>query len=390
MTETAGTMIADPHAVAVTALVDDALSEYVRQKFGPGASIDRVERIGGDAGVKAFGYGDVVRLYLCGAPHGDVVVHTARRGGFGHDTLADRAAEALLPWETFNLLPGHVRALDVGSVDAGGRLSSLGEVRDFFLVTAYGEGEPYFLDLERIAKEHVTTDEDEARVDRLAEQLATIHREKHDAPSGGRGGRGGRELWQRRMRELVGHHECIAGLIDSYDGHQEPGVPDAAELRRIEHWAVEWRYRLRPLSKRLCRVHGDFHPWNVLFDGGGKTRRLTLLDRSRGEWGEAADDLAAMSINYVFFALRAGKGGERPFVELFRRFFRTYLHETKDAEVLSLLPPFFVWRALVVASPVWYPELPVAVRKRIFEMVSDVMAHDTLDLERVTPFFSAS
>jgi hypothetical protein len=42
--------------------------------------------------------------------------------------------------------------------------------------------------------------------------------------------------------------------------------------------------------------------WNVL-------RRpddaFTLLDRSRGEWGEPADDVSCMAINYLSFSLQA-------------------------------------------------------------------------------------
>ena len=35
-------------------------------------------------------------------------------------------------------------------------------------------------------------------------------------------------------------------------------------------------------------MHGDFHPWNLLFREGVE---FSVLDRSRGEWGEPADDV---------------------------------------------------------------------------------------------------
>lgn len=356
-----------------------ALAQYVRDRFG--AEIERVERIGGDAGPKEFGYGDVVRVTLRGRAHPSVhelVVHTARRGGFGHDTLADRAAEVILAWETFNELPAHVHALDLGAIDVDGRMRSVGDVRDFFLVTAYGQGEPYYQDLARIAETGVATTEDFARVERLATHLSRIHRDKRDAP----------ELWVRRVRDLVGGHECIAGLLDSYDDHYETGVPSREIRRLIEHWAIDWRHRLKPMASRLCRVHGDFHPWNVLFDGEGFARRLTLLDRSRGEWGEAADDLAAMSINYVFFSLRAGHAPNGPFAAMFRRFFETWLTEMGDDDALRVIAPFFVWRALVVGSPVWYPKLAGEVRARLFEIVAHVMQRDRLDLDDLDALFA--
>jgi len=363
-------------AAALRTAAWPALAEYVHERFG--AEIEHIDRIGGEAGPKEFGYGDVLRVVLRGGHQHEIVVHTARRGGFGHDTLADRAGEALLPWETFNSLPAHVHALDVGSVDGSGRMHSLGDVRDFFLVTAYAHGEPYFKDLERIGRTAVATSEDVARAERLALHLARIHRDKKDAP----------ELWNRRIRDLVGGHECIAGLLDSYDGHFEPGVPSREVRRLIEHWAVDWRHRLMPRSGRLCRVHGDFHPWNVLFDGEGLSRRMTLLDRSRGEWGEAADDLAAMSINYVFFSLRSHHDSDGPYATLFRKFFDTWLEEMGDEDALRVIAPYFVWRALVVGSPVWYPKLAGDVRTRLFEIVAHVMQRDRLDLDDLDALFS--
>jgi hypothetical protein len=344
-------------------VTEEDLADYVRARFGAEARIERFEELGKDGGEKAFGYGRVFRLTLANAKQSQIVIHLARRGGFGHDTLADRAAEAILAYETFNELPAHVHALDVGTVGSDGRLASLGAVDDFFLVTAYGRGEPYFLDLQRIADTGVATEEDVARCERLGGHLAKIHATKKDAP----------ELYLRRLRDLVGHHECIAGLVDSYDGHAEPGLPDRAFFRSIEHWAIEERHRHKGFAHRLARVHGDDHPWNVLFDGEGFARRLTLLDRSRGEWGEPADDLAAMAINYLFFAARAGQGEGSALAALFARFFATYLEATGDREVLDVIAPYFVWRALVVASPVWYPRLDPKVRSQLFGVMEKVM-----------------
>ncbi len=355
------------------------LAQWVRERFGPQAELERVDRIrGADEAGKAFGYGDVVRLHVRGAPFADLVLHTARRGGFGHETLADSAVAAIEPWECFNEIPAHVKAVDLGTIDHDGRLRSIRGVRDFFLVTAWGPGEPYVKDLERVARTGHATDEDHARVERLAEHLATIHREKRDAP----------ELWRRRLRDLVGHSECIAGLVDSYLGHHEPGVPSLEALRDLEHWSLSFRHRLEPYAARLSRVHGDYHPWNVLFDGEGPTRRLTLLDASRGLWGEPADDLAAMAINYVFFSLRAGHDSRGPLAGMFRRFFETYVRATGDLEVLQVIPPFYAFRALVVASPVWYPTLAGAVRARIFEGLDAIRRRSALDLHALDELFA--
>jgi hypothetical protein len=358
--------------------VSDALAAWVRERF-PGAELDRIEPVrGADAAGKGFGYGDVVRLHLRDAPFADVVVHTARRGGFGHEDLADTAVEVLQPWGSFNEIPAHVRAVDVGIIDQRGRLRSMGDARDFYLVTAWGPGEPYVKDLERVARTGEATEEDLARVDRLAEHLANIHREKRDAP----------ELYVRRLRDLVGHHECIAGLVDSYDGRTEPGVPSPETLRALEHWALDTRHQGKALASRLSRVHGDFHPWNILWDGAGFPRRLTLLDASRGLWGEPADDVAALIINYVFFSLRAGHDARGPFAGFFRRFVDGYLRHSGDTEVLAVLPPYYAWRTLVVASPVWYPDLDARVRAGLFAGLASMQRRGALALDAVDELFA--
>jgi hypothetical protein len=313
-----------------------------------------------------------MRVSLAGAPVNEVVVHTVASKAFGHDTLADRAAAAVLAFETFNNLPGHVRALDVGAARADGAWVSLGDVRDFFVITEYGVGEPYFLDLERLAGGGPLTELDSRRVDRLAKYLAEVHASRHHDPP----------VYLRRVRELVGHHECILGLLDSYDAFPLDGYTSTTELQQIERRCVDWRHRLKRFSHRLCRVHGDFHPWNILWRGD---EQLTLLDRSRGEWGEAADDVSCLVINYLFFSLQAaGHSTDRlrlsgPFQELWSRFFVKYLADTGDEEILAVLPPYFVWRALVLASPLWYPALDVAVRRCLFQFIDRLLDMDAFD-----------
>lgn len=353
------------------------LVAWAKGKYGDSVRVRSVEGIDDDLGDKGFGYANVVRMDLEGADVDAVVLHTARRDEFGHDDLADRAHDAFLPWQTFGSFPSHVRAVDVGYIDSRGGLVSASNARDFFLVTEYAKGEPYFHDLERIAREGVLGPEDEARVTDLARLLADAHAEKRDD----------RERWLRRLRDLTGQHECIAGLIDSYDGKAADGIPDTATLRRLEHRVLDHRHRLKSYAHRLARVHGDFHPWNILFDGEGDARKLVVLDRSRGAYGEPADDLTALSVNFAMFALRHGERAHAPLQALHRRFFDTWLAKTGDHEVLRVAQPYLVFRLLVVASPVWYPELPAGMRARLFELADAVCDMETLDLDAVERFF---
>lgn len=355
------------------ALEREAITRWAEARFR--AKVRAVEPIDGDLGDKGLAYASVLRVRLEGAP--DVVLHTTRKNaGFGHDDLADRAYAAFLPYATFGTFPRHARAVDVGSIAKNGELRSMGDADDFYFVTEFVEGTPYFHDLERVGRDLTATEDDLARARALADILADAHAEKRRDDA----------TWLRKLRVLQGHDECVAGIVDSYDG-RGGDVPAGARLRRIEHRVLDHRHRLKAFPWRLARVHGDFHPWNVLMSGRGDALGVVVLDRSRGAYGEPADDLTAMAINYIFFALRAGAGAAPAFRELFRTFFGHWLSRTRDHEVLSVAQPYFAYRALVVASPAWYPNLPVGVRERLVELAEAVLEMDMLDLDTLERYF---
>jgi aminoglycoside phosphotransferase family enzyme len=177
------------------------------------------------------------------------------------------------------------------------------------------------------------------------------------------------------------------GILDSYpEGY--PPLPKR-EREAIERAMVSWRWRLRALTHRLRRVHGDVHPWNLLFREG--TAEFPVLDRSRGEWGEPADDVAALGINYLFFGLqrsaRLGRRGvDDPFLQLFRVFMETYLRATSDGELLDVLPPFLAFRALVIAHPRWYPNLDDATRA-LLRFADRMVAGNRITVDAVSATF---
>jgi hypothetical protein len=173
------------------------------------------------------------------------------------------------------------------------------------------------------------------------------------------------------------------GVLDSYP----PDLPVAPPERlvEIEKRSVGWRWRIKSRSHRLSQVHGDFHPWNVLFGEGDE---FVLLDRSRGKWGEPADDVSAMTINYILFSLRQWGALAGPFRQLFDLFWERYLEQSRDRELLGVIQPFYAWRALVVASPVWYPSLPLSVRETLFCFIERILTSGSFVPERIDLYLS--
>ena len=171
------------------------------------------------------------------------------------------------------------------------------------------------------------------------------------------------------------------GLCDSYPSGLE--YVSEEDLCEIEKRCVSWRWKLKRKTHRLAQVHGDYHPWNVLFRKGTD---FSVLDRSRGAWGEAADDVSAMSINYLFYSLLTYGKLAGPFEELFSLLWENYLSKTDDEEILEVVQPFFAWRGLVIASPVWYPNLALDVRVKLFSFIRRVLETDRFDLGEIDSF----
>lgn len=324
--------------------------------------------------LKGFGYGSPLFVeYEVAGERRKAVLETMAPSTYGHDHFSDRAQSILWEHSAFNDLPRHVRSLDSGAFLDSGRLLSTGSAREFFLLTEYVDGTGYFKDLERLRNGGPATGQDFSRVEALAAYAAEIHGRKLDSPG----------LYTRRIRDLLGHGECIMGIIDNYPPSFE--FIDQKLLQRIEAACLEWRWRVKGRTRRLCQVHGDFHPWNVLFRAGTD---FTVLDRSRGEWGEAADDVATMSINYLFFSLQRSGRMEGDWESLFRLFWDTYLERTDDREMFEVIAPFYAWRGLVIASPVWYPHLAAAVRQKLFTFIENVLAAPRFDPADVTRYLA--
>jgi aminoglycoside phosphotransferase (APT) family kinase protein len=275
--------------------------------------------------------------------------------------MSDRAQMLLWDHRTFNRLPRHVRSIDVGAFRRDGSAVSLGDVDEFFVLTEYGEGRGYVEDLVKMRDGADLTPADVARADALCDYLVDIHAVRGNEPG----------LYVRRIRELIGHSECILGLIDSYP--RSADFIDFGMLQDFERRCIDWRWRLKDRVHRLRQVHGDFHPWNILFREGTE---FSLLDRSRGEWGDAADDVTCLTMNYLFFSLQRSGRLDGNLDSLFRRFWDRYLEKSGDMEMLHVVAPFFVFRGLVMAHPVWYPKLALDVRQKLFNFMRAVLQED--------------
>jgi hypothetical protein len=344
-----------------------------------------VSEKGKAGGIKTLGYGvPYLAVYREGTRAKRSIISTMRiSGGFGHDFRADRVDNMVLAYDTWKYLPKHSTVQDLGAfVKGDSSLLSLGGVDEFFILRPMIEGTEYFKDLDRIFSSGQLLEHDIPRAEALSEYLVEIHSKKNKkkAEAG---------LYARKIRDTVGHGECIFGLSDSYP--KEADFLKEGELESLEKKSVEYRWKLNSRSHRLAQVHGDFHPWNVLFSLNPRTpTSFRLLDRSRGMWGEPADDVCAMSINYIFYSLRKYGELKGEFRALYENFMNLYLEKTRDEEILETLPLFYTFRALVIASPLWYPSLSVETRRRIFDFAHNILDSGKFDPGKVNDYLRAT
>lgn len=343
-----------------------ALKTYLLKKFHDVIQID-ISRLG--SGVQGSGF--LIEMKTSAAVR-SFVVKTLTPEGLGHDYPSDRAAVFLLDLDEYNNLLGHVKAIDVLSEMRDGSVKAIGGGKEYYLLMERAEGDNYFEDLSELSKKDRLEEMDTKKIEAMVTYLARIHSVKKDSKT----------LYWRKLRDTVGHGECLMGVFDTYPD----GILSYEEMGNIIKKSIDWIMKLKPKYKRLCQIHGDFHPGNIWFPPLGKAGDFILLDRSRGPWGEPADDVTALTINYIFFSIRHHGTVTGPYIEGLTLFFDEYVKASGDAEIPEVVAPFFAFRGAVIANPIFYPGLTLEQRRLIFRFVHNVLDDERFRIERVNDY----
>ncbi len=352
---------------------EEALKNYLFNEF-PSASAINITKLG--QGVQGAGF--LIEIESSGIKN-FYVIKGLFPEGLGHDYPSDRASVFLLDLEEYKNLPNHVHAIDVLSEMPDGSIKSIGGGVEYYLLMEKVDGKDYFHDLREFRKKERLDGKDISKIKSMSSYLANIHSIKKTS----------RNLYWRKIRDIIGHGECLMGVFDTY--------PDSffsyLEMAEIEKLCIDWRARLKTKQHRLCQIHGDFHPGNIWFQDKinltpepKNKSDFILLDRSRGPWGDAADDITALTINYIFFSLIYFNEVRGAYLEGLRLLFDKYTESTGDYELYEVLAPFYAFRGAVVANPAFYPDVEKTTRRMIFNFIKNILLNDRFDLDKINQY----
>lgn len=179
----------------------------------------------------------------------------------------------------------------------------------------------------------------------------------------------------------------LMGVIDTYPKPKTLDFTSQEEITEIERKAVTWRNKIKYLAHRLSRIHGDYHPFgNIRFR---EDDTMMALDWAREKFGEPADDVSALTINYLFFSLWHYGAYLDPFKELMETFYQRYIEKTGDKEILKVIAPFYAFRGLVVAHPLYYPDMETEKRRTVFNFINNVLDAEEFNLKQIEAYLSS-
>ena len=357
-------------------LKEEGLRRYLESIFDGNITEIQIQKLGEGC----VGTGFALNFKVDGKPQ-KKILKTLFTSNLGMDHFSDRAGSLILAHSHYGKIPNHIASSDVGGVTKDGEIISVGKAQEFFILMEEAKGKDLFADFQRIAKTNVLTPEDKEKILLLSDFLANLHREKPTENQ--------ESFYKRCLRNLVGGSTSIMSIIDMYPQHL--GWASSEELNQVVQSSIKFWSRHRFKPERLCHTHGDFHPGNIWFRD---EKNFTLLDRSGQTYGEAADDLTAFSINFIFYSLKERGEFSGAMKEGFDLFWNNYLSKTNDVEIVNLAPPFFALRAMVVANPVFYndnffgsPENAHKVRRALFNFAFQMVQEGKCNLGKIEAYF---
>jgi Ser/Thr protein kinase RdoA (MazF antagonist) len=284
---------------------------------------------------------------------------------------ADRASAVIQAYTTYNRIPRHPRSLDVAVIHTDGSLARVPGSCEFVLLQEYVAGELYFPSLMQSLEANEVSELEERRAVALAEYLAELHSQRNDDI----------RIYRRALRDLVAGGVGVMGVLGGYSEALRDAHHDRLGDILKDFIALAWD--LDRYADRLCRIHGDFHPLNILF---GKETQFSAIDAYGTGWGDAAFDVGTMLMNYYALYNEKGGLGTPSGRRLAERFLSAYVARCDDPEGLYRVLPLPLARgALIMATTDFFPHRTEDERGRLIRLAGDILSARVFTPSLFTP-----
>lgn len=325
------------------------IKQFLEKNYGQKVQVIKITKLG--TGFMAAGYR--VDFKIKDGPK-KVVIRIISPIDFSNDYAADRMASFWIQHHSAKLLSSHVKSLGILGINKKSKeVGRVDHYDEFIQVLDWAEGEEYFADLERILKDNKANDADFKKVALLSDYLVKTHKKKF---------KGSKDqalsLYKRHTRDYIGSRFMI-DVLDTYPS--EISFTSWGKLHKLVFDVYKYRESLKNDFTRLSKIHGDYHPGNIRFKNN---KQFIVLDASRAIWGEPADDVSCLGINYLWYALKQTGKFKGIFMELFDKFWNNYLIKTGDLEINTILPLFIAIRSVVLKHPLYF-SVDDKIRKKL-------------------------
>jgi len=244
-----------------------------------------------------------------------------------------------------------------------GKLTAFDDVDDILLIEEFIPGELLATKLAAIQDGLLAQSDALRLVNLLAEYLTNLHAKPVS-----------HSFMRPYVRQLLGGDFGLIATLDAYP----PSLREARFLEEILELGLSWRRRLLDVRVEPCRIHGDFHPWNIFITDGQQIIRTTGGMHTTG--GLPTDDLAALGVNFFVIALETTGQIKESFRVLHREFLNGYACSAEEKVKITIgetLPWFYAHRILVLANPIYYPARTLEDQRRLFAIASALLGTST-------------
>jgi len=183
--------------------------------------------------------------------------------------------------------------------------------------------------------------------------------------------------WPGCQRSIAQANCCINEMIVDFDGAvntidmYRKDTRLQKEIAAYEPVLIKEANRLKQMNPSLvCVQHGDFHPWNIIFNDS----KLRVIDRSRSIINHAVQDFACLAINAISKSYTTSSPQLSHWCDSLIDLLNLRLDQCPHKpELLQAFPYFALARIPGLVSPVFYPEISLHTRKAHYSAAVNIL-----------------